>query len=203
MVSGMALWDERYAQPGFAYGSDPNDFLRQMAEGVGGEGHALCLAEGEGRNAVFLAEQGWDVTAVDESAVGLEKARQLAEHRGVSLHVITADLADYPIEPHTWDLVVLIFAHLPPALRRRVHAAVVDGLRPGGHVILEAYTPDQIGRGTGGPPDEAMMMSTTRLRDEFAGLEFRILEEKVRDVIEGRYHTGEGAVVQMLARKPV
>lgn len=202
MVSHMALWDERYSEPGYAYGSEPNDFLQQMSEGIGGEGYALCLAEGQGRNAVFLAEQGWEVTAVDESAVGLEKASELARQRGVAIHTIAADLADYPIEPYTWDLVVLIFAHLPPGLRRRVHAEVVDGLRPGGRVILEAYTPDQIGRGTGGPPEAAMMMTAELLREEFRGLEFLHLEERLRDVREGKYHTGEGAVVQMLARKP-
>lgn len=198
----MPLWDERYSEPGYAYGSEPNDFLRQAAGDIGGEGHALCLAEGQGRNAVFLAELGWDVTAVDESAVGLETARALAREKGVHIHTITTDLARYPIEPATWDLVVLVFAHLPPKLRRRVHAAVVDGLRPGGRVILEAYTPEQIGRGTGGPPDEPMLMTADLLREEFAGLEFLHLEEVVRDVVEGKYHTGEGAVVQMLARKP-
>jgi SAM-dependent methyltransferase len=196
------MWDERYAEPGYAYGSEPNDFVRQMADGLGGEGRALCLAEGQGRNAVFLAELGWDVTAVDESPVGLQKAGELARQRGVAIHTITADLGNYAIEPLSWDLVVLVFAHLPPSLRRRVHAAVVQGLRPGGFVILEAYTPDQIGRGTGGPPDEAMMMTAGRLRQEFDGLELLRLEEKVREVVEGKYHTGEGAVVQMLARKP-
>lgn len=197
-----SMWDERYREPEFAYGREPNDFLRRMAEGIGGEGRALCLAEGQGRNAVFLAEQGWRVTAVDASGVGLERARELAMERGITITTEVADLADFRIDPETWDLVVLIFAHLPPPLRKRVHAAVVDGLRPGGHVILEAYTPAQVGLGTGGPPSAEMMMTADGLRGEFDGLEFVHLQETRREIHEGRYHNGPGEVVQMLARKP-
>jgi len=151
---------------------------------------------------VFLAGLGHRVTAVDGSAVGLEKASKLARSRGVPLTVVAADLADFDLGDRSWDAVISIWCHLPSALRARVHRGVVRGLRPGGWLILEAYTPDQIGRGTGGPPDADLTMTPAALTAELAGLEVVLLEEKVRDIREGAGHGGPGAVVQLLARKP-
>ncbi|WP_018144168.1 cyclopropane-fatty-acyl-phospholipid synthase family protein [Thioalkalivibrio sp. AKL6] len=195
------MWDERYAEDDYVYGTEPNDFLRAAVANVP-RGRALCLAEGEGRNAVFLAQQGFDVLAVDSSAVGLQKAQRLAEDRGVQIETLVADLADYAIEPDSWDLIVSIFCHLPPDVRRRLHAEVVAGLRPGGVFILEAYTPAQLEWGTGGPPTAELMMTREALTEELEGLEFEEAVERERDVIEGRFHTGRGAVVQVLAHKP-
>jgi SAM-dependent methyltransferase len=140
---------------------------------------------------------------VDASRVGLEKAQRLAEERGVALQTQVADLADFHIAPEAWDAVVSIFCHLPPDLRRRVHREVVQGLRPGGLVLLEAYTPAQLGRGTGGPPVAERLYTAELLREDFAGLELPVLRELERDVVEGRLHTGRGSVVQLVARKPV
>ena len=195
------MWDERYAEDDYVYGTEPNDFLRAAVANVP-RGRALCLAEGEGRNAVFLAQQGFDVLAVDSSAVGLQKAQRLAEDRGVQIETLVADLADYAIDPDSWDLIVSIFCHLPPDVRRRLHAEVVAGLRPGGVFILEAYTPAQLEWGTGGPPTAELMMTREALTEELEGLEFEEAVERERDVIEGRFHTGRGAVVQVLAHKP-
>ena len=195
------MWDERYAEDDYVYGTEPNDFLRAAVANVP-RGRALCLAEGEGRNAVFLAQQGFDVLAVDSSAVGLQKAQRLAEDREVQIETLVADLADYAIEPDSWDLIVSIFCHLPPDVRRRLHAEVVAGLRPGGVFILEAYTPAQLEWGTGGPPTAELMMKREALTEELEGLEFEEAVERERDVIEGRFHTGRGAVVQVLAHKP-
>lgn len=195
------MWDERYAADEYVYGTEPNDFLRTVVANVP-RGRALCLAEDEGRNAVFLAQQGFEVLAVDSSAVGLEKTRHLAEDRGVRIETVVADLAAYSIEPATWDLIVSIFCHLPPAPRKRLHGDVGAGLRPGGVFILEAYTPAQLEWGTGGPPTAELMMTRDDLIAELDGLEFEEAVERERDVIEGRLHTGRGAVVQILARKP-
>ena len=191
------MWDQRYSEPDYAYGTEPNDFLRAMAARLP-PGRLLSLGEGEGRNAVWLAEQGYAVTAVDSSAVGLGKARRLASERGVHLETCHADLAEFPIEPEAWDAVVSIFCHLPPALRRQVHRRVVQGLRPGGMLLLEAYTPRQLAFATGGPPLAEMTMDLIGLRTELTGLEFLFAEELEREVHEGRYHTGHGAVVQLL-----
>lgn len=195
-------WNERYREPGFAYGTQANDFLVEHAGRIPAGGRVLCLAEGEGRNAVFLAEQGYQVTGVDASVVGMAKARALAAERGVSIETITAGLEQFMIQAGQWDGVVSVFCHVPPAVRRVLHRQVVAGLKPGGVLILEAYTPDQIALGTGGPPVPELTMTLQVLKEELAGLNFEMARELERDVVEGRYHTGRGAVVQLLARKP-
>jgi SAM-dependent methyltransferase len=150
-MANADFWNQRYAEASFAYGMEPNDFLRQQAPDLEA-GRALCLAEGEGRNAVYLASLGHAVIAQDLSDVGLGKARQLAAERGLSIETLCCDLAEYTPEPESADLVVAIWMHLPPALRAEVHRKAVMTLRPGGHLILEAYTPRQLALGTGGPP---------------------------------------------------
>jgi hypothetical protein len=127
----------------------------------------------------------------------------LAQKVGVALETVHADLRDYDLGEAEWDVIVSIFCHLPPALRRDVHRRVVAGLKPGGAVVLEAYRPEQLQYGTGGPPDATLMMSEEVLREDFAGLEIEHCVETLRDVTEGRGHTGQAAVVQLVARKPI
>jgi SAM-dependent methyltransferase len=197
------MWDERYAQPGYAYGTEPNDFLKATAERyLPARGELLCLAEGEGRNAVFLAGLGFRVTGVDASAVGLAKARKLAEQHGVEIETIVADLGAFDLGVERWDGIVSIWCHTPSALRARLHRAVVGALRPGGVLLLESYTPDQLSYKTGGPPNADLTMTLAAVRDELAGLELLQAEEKLREVHEGKYHDGLSAVLQIVARKP-
>ncbi len=195
------MWDRRYKGNDYFYGTAPNDFLAAHAHAIP-PGPVLCLAEGEGRNAVFLAERGHPVTAVDSSIEGLRKAERLARERGVTIEYLQADLADFDLGQDRWAGIVSIFAHLPPPLRRRVHAAVPHALQTGGVLLLEAYTPRQLEHGTGGPPVAELMMSEAILRDELPGLVFEHLAELEREVIEGSGHTGTGAVVQAIARRP-
>lgn len=199
---GASMWNERYGGPGYAYGTAPNDFLAAVAAEIP-LGRVLALADGEGRNGVHLATLGHVVTSVDASSVGLGKARALAGARGVPLETIVADLAEFEIQPGAWEGIVSIFCHLPPALRRRVHAQVVRGLAPGGLFILEAYTPDQLRHGTGGPSDAQLMPTLALLREELAGLELIHAVEMERDVHEGAFHDGRSAVVQLIGRAPV
>jgi len=195
------FWDERYGKADYVYGTEPNTFVASMAARIP-EGPVLCLAEGEGRNAVFLAGLGHAVTAVDQSAVGLAKAGRLAALRSVRISTVVSDLARFEIGDGAWSGIVATFAHLPPALRRDVHARVVRGLAPGGVLLLEAYTPGQLGRGTGGPREIELCMTLSGLREELRGLEFEVANECVREVVEGSGHTGTGAVVQVAARCP-
>ena len=195
-----ARWDERYSNEAYAFGDEPNDFLVRFADAIP-EGPVLCLAEGEGRNAVFLAQRGHLVTGVDLSAVGLRKAAQLAESRGVALMLEQADLTTYEIGEEAWAGIVSIFAHMPSAQRRDLHRRIVIGLRPGGVFLLEHYTTGQIGRGTGGPSDPDMLPTIAVLREELAGLELEHAAELEREVIEGPSHTGLASVVQVVARK--
>jgi len=194
------MWNERYSQPGFAYGTDPNAFLVSIAGRIP-RGRILSLAEGEGRNAVFLASLGCAVTAVDASDVGLAKASRLAAERGVAIDTVVADLARFRIEPGSWDGIVSIFCHLPKELRAAVHRAAVEGLKRGGIFVLEAYTPRQLAFGSGGPQSADLMMTLDDLRPELAGLEFIHARELERDVVEGRFHTGRASVVQVLGMK--
>jgi SAM-dependent methyltransferase len=193
-------WDDRYAEPAFAYGTDPNAFLAAHA-GELPVGRTLCLAEGQGRNAVHLATLGHDVTAVDRSAVGMRRAQELAGSRGTSITTIVADLAQFRIAPASWTGIVSIFAHLPAPLRAEVHRGVVEGLAPGGVYLLEAYAPAQLRYGTGGPKDAALLASLDTLLGELAGLDIVHARETERDVVEGTYHTGRAAVVQVIARR--
>jgi len=193
-------WNQRYAGPEYFYGEKPNDFLAAQAHRIP-PGPVLCLAEGEGRNAVFLAGRGHTVEAVDQSATGMAKAQRLADQCGVKLKTHVGDLANFVIKPAHWSGIIAIFTHLPPTLRRQVHTAVVAGLRPGGVYLLEAYTPAQLAHGTGGPKDPTLLMQLAELKVELAGLQLEIGREIVRDVIEGQGHTGRAAVVQILARK--
>jgi len=195
------MWDERFSEPGFAYGTDPNGFLSSVAERIP-KGHVLSLAEGEGRNAVYLAGLGHEVTAVDTSSVGLAKAEGLARERGVSITTVNADLAEFVIEPGFWQGIVSIYCHLPLPIRTALHRRCVAGLAPGGVFILEGFTPRQLEHGTGGPKNIELLMEPKALRDELNGLELEIAHEIERPVAAGKYHDGTAAVVQILAAKP-
>jgi len=195
------MWDERYSAEEYAYGTEPNTFLTANFARLP-MGRVLSLAEGEGRNAVFLAQQGYEVTGVDGSQVGLAKAKALADSRGVAAHWVHADLADYELGENAWDGIVSIFCPLPPAIRQALYRKVLAALKPGGVFLLEAYTPAQIQHGTGGGKSVELMQTAASLRAELPGLDFVHLVELERDVVEGVFHTGLGAVVQAIGVKP-
>ena len=197
-----ARWEDRYSGvDGYLYGTEPNDFLAESVTDIE-PGDTLCYADGEGRNGVHLASLGHRVTSVDLTEAGMTKAAGLAEMRGVPLTTVVADMATWDMGEARWDLVVSIFAHMPPPIRRHVHANLATALRPGGRLILEAYTPAQVGRGTGGPPVPELTMTLDGLRQELVDLEIVHGLETVRSVVEGPGHTGDGAVVQVIAIRP-
>jgi SAM-dependent methyltransferase len=191
------MWEERYGANDYLYGIEPNAFLLAH-ESTLPMGEVLCLADGEGRNSVYLAGTGRTVSAVDLTDAGVAKTLRLAAVCSVSVHAETADLADYDLGDERWEG---IFAHLPSAVRVDLHRRVVRALRPGGILLLEAYTPDQIGRGTGGPPSPDLTMTAKGLRGELQPLDFLHLAEVDREIVEGVGHTGPGSVVQVIARK--
>lgn len=199
MADPREFWNQRYGEPGFTYGTEPNDFLREVSPRL--EGPVLSLGEGEGRNAVFLAQRGLEVTAVDLSLVGLEKAATLAAERGVSIKTRVADLADFDLGEGEYGAVLAIWCHLPPWVRTRVHGAVARALKPGGLFVSEVYTPRQLQFDTGGPKNVELLYEPEVVRRELTGLTVERCEELEREVHEGEWHGGRSAVLQVLARK--
>jgi SAM-dependent methyltransferase len=194
------MWNERFSEPGYAYGTEPNGFLTSVADRIP-RGKVLCLAEGEGRNAVYLAGLGYGVTAVDTSTVGLAKAEALAKNRGVTIETVNADLEEYEIEPGAWQGIVSIYCHLPPLIRAALHERCLRGLAPEGVFVLEGFTPRQLELGTGGPKNRELLMELEIIRQELPGLRLEIAREIEREVVEGNFHKGIAAVVQILAVK--
>ncbi|MDF0535790.1 class I SAM-dependent methyltransferase [Shewanella sp. A32] len=194
------MWDDVYSAEQYVYGSEPNEFLLAHSSDLP-QGRVLCIGDGEGRNSVYLARQGYQVTAVDLSAVGIAKAKKLAARYGVSVDYIQADLAQFSFGENQWDAIVSIFCHLPAPLRKRVHQQVIDGLKPGGVFLLEGYTPRQLQFGTGGPKAVEMLLDKDEVASELAALNMLHLQALDRQVIEGVKHTGTGAVLQLLAQK--
>lgn len=193
------FWNERYKEEVFAYGIEANDFLRTQSFPEGSK--ILCLAEGEGRNGVYLAEQGHDVTCVDYSEEGIRKMTQLADMKGVVIHPVLADLNEYEFLPNAWDGIVIIFGHLPTALREKVHGQFFKGLKPGGKLVLEAYHKSQMEYKTGGPMTETMLYSEEELRSDFHEFEHLEIHQLEREVHEGEFHFGTAAVIQVVAEK--
>lgn len=166
----MNFWDQRFAEPGFKYGTEPNAFLQQQAAHLTPGSRVLLPGDGEGRNGVWLAEQGHHVTSVDSSAVGLKKANELAAQRGVALTTQLADLVHWAPQPASFDALVIVFAHLPESFRRAAHRRLALGLKLGGRLILEAFHPEQLRHGSGGPKDVTMLYCPEQLSDDFAAL---------------------------------
>lgn len=196
------FWNTRYTEPGYAYGTEPNAFLISCSQYLKPGLKALAVADGEGRNGVWLAQQGLAVLSVDASEVGLRKTRELAADRGVSLRTEQADLTTWSWPESVFDVVATIYVHFPPEVRARMHRAMFNALKPGGVLILEAFTPEQLKYKSGGPPVAEMLYTADLLRIDFAGAEILVLEERVTDLAEGKYHHGPAAVVRLVLRRP-
>lgn len=200
-ASTKDVWNARFDKDEFVYGVKPNDFLRAQLYRLPPAAHILSLGEGEGRNSVFLAEQGHQVSAVELSTSGIVKIQRLAHQRQVHVDAIQADLEHHPIEIGQWDAIISIFCHLPSRVRRQTMQRVCNGLRPGGLLILEGYTPRQLEHGTGGPKELDLLLEPDDLRMDLVGLELLHFVEVTRKVEEGVLHTGTAAVLQVVAQK--
>lgn len=195
------FWDERYAEPHFVYGEAPNVFFENSLKDLS-PGKILLPCEGEGRQAVHAAAQGWEVLAFDQSSTGRDKAMQLAAKQGQYIEYILADATVFNPAPD-FDAIALIFAHLPAPLRADFHRNMAAALRPGGWLLLEGFNPEQLQFQSGGPRDLSMLFTEAMLRSDFEGLEIISLESKQVILNEGPYHQGEAAVIRLLARKPL
>ncbi|CAG5080650.1 class I SAM-dependent methyltransferase [Parvicella tangerina] len=201
----LTFWNERYAEPSFAYGEGPNEFFKQELDQLT-PGKILLPAEGEGRNAVYAAKKGWDVHAFDQSEEGRKKAFELAKKNHVSINFQLQDLneLDYPNE--SFDCIALIYVHTPPASRRKTHQNLCKLLKPNGTLILEGFHKDHINYNSknpkaGGPKAIDLLFSIQELQEDFCGMNILQLEETITHLNEGNYHVGESAVVRMVAKK--
>lgn len=193
------MWEERYAADEYAYGEEPNAFFKACLDRLPAPGRLLLPGEGEGRNAVYAARQGWTVHAFDFSAAGREKALRLADRYGVRIDYEVADYETAHLEPESFDAVALIFTHMHERIRRTVHRKLVSALKPGGHLFLEAYSPEQLRYGTGGPPNAQLLYTLADLQQDFSDLDIVQLEKIEAEIHEGQYHTGLASVVRLVA----
>lgn len=199
------FWDQMFTGEEYRYGKEPNAFVAvQLPRHVQQGGRVLCVGDGEGRNGVWCASQGFNTVAMEPSSAGVARIQALAAEKGVTLTVMQDLMPSSQLTPGSYDAVVLSFIHVPPAARPAFHAACVTALRPGGVIVLEAFTPAQIhnARKSGGPTVLDMMFTTELLAADFAALEVVLLEERTVVLNEGPGHAGEADVVRLVARVP-
>lgn len=196
-------WDERYDTEEFVFGTEPNDFLYEIAHHLPTQGRALDLATGEGRNGVFLAKRGLEVCGIDMSAVGLAKAQKLAAQHNVPFTALLCDIEEYDFPTEHYAVISSVFCHFAEPARSEVYRRAADALVPGGWFVGVFYHPDQIVFGTGGPSDPAMLGTLRDMLDVLGGLEWQVAEHVRRDVREGSRHVGTSALVRLLGRKPL
>lgn len=198
---GGEFWDERYSSIEFVYGTEPNIFFKDELDKLK-TGNILLLGEGEGRNAVYAAANGWNVDAVDFSIIAKEKALKLAEENSVSINYEITDLLAYKPKSNYYNTAAIIFLHLNPKIRSGVHSKVVDSLKPGGTLILEVYEKEQLGKYSGGPQNIDMLYSKEELRNDFVNMNIIVLEKKIITLNESNQHNGEAVVQRLIAVKP-
>lgn len=195
-------WNQRFAQPDFVFGEEPNAWLRAHAHHCRAGQRVLCVADGEGRNSVWLAQQGLRVEAFDISPVGVAKARGLAQRRGVQVDYQVADCDGFAWPQAAYDGVAAIFVQFAdPAMRARLFTRIVDSLAPGGVLVLQGYTPQQLVYRTGGPAQVENLYTEALLRESFGALELLTLSDYEAEVDEGAGHRGRSALIGLVARK--
>jgi cyclopropane fatty-acyl-phospholipid synthase-like methyltransferase len=198
----MSGWDERYASEDYLFGTEPNEFLVSQRHLLKPGMSCLAVADGEGRNGVWLAQQGLQVLSVEASAVALEKAKKLAQQRGVAIDFEQADLAHWQWGENRFDVVAAIFIQFaPPALREQMFAGIRRCLKPGGLLLLQGYTPRQLEYKTGGPPVAENMYTEALLRNAFGDMQIMHLREHDDHIGEGAGHSGMSALIDLVARK--
>lgn len=198
-----SFWDGRYAEETYLFGTEPNAFLAREGWRLQPGWHALAVADGEGRNGVWMAERGLSVTSIDVSPRGTQKARALAEARRVQIDIRTIDVTAFDMGEAAFDAVVAIFIQFaPPGTREELFARMTRALKPGGLLFLQGYRPEQVDYATGGPPYRAHMYTMELLHDQFGQLEWLHSAGYDAPMHEGRGHDGMSALIELVARKP-
>jgi SAM-dependent methyltransferase len=194
------FWDSRYFSDEFVYGVKPNRFFKNELDKLK-PSKILLLGEGEGRNAVYAASNRWEVDAVDFSNRAKEKAVSFAMENNVTINYDVMDLSEYKFKPSNYDVIAIIFLHLKPKLRRKVHPQIFNALISSGKLIMEVFEKDQLGRNSGGPQNIDMLYSEEELKKDFGNMNIESLEKKVINLEEGEHHKGEAVVLRLVALK--
>lgn len=192
------FWNTRYQENEYAYGILPNHFFKKELDKLP-LGSILLSAEGEGRNAVYAAKKGWEVTAFDLSESGRTKALRLAESQKATISYEVTDALEFSSQ-RKFDVIALVYAHFPSQIRMQAHKHLLQFLKPKGHVIFEAFSKEQLGKASGGPQNEAMLFSLVEIEKEFPTLEFKTLKEETVELKEGKYHRGAASVIRFMGR---
>lgn len=196
------FWDLRYSQTEYAYGKEPNRYFEYVLSNLK-PGKILLPAEGEGRNAVFAAENGWNVTAVDFSAKAIDKALKYATERNVKIDYLISDVEKYNFPENEYDAAALIYAHFPPQCRTNIHKSVIKSIKPGGTLIVEAFSKIQINNNTGGPREVNLLYDLEEILDDLKGMVIGVAAETGIELSEGKYHKGRADVIRILAKKHI
>ncbi len=194
------LWESRYAEEEYAYGVKPNEFFKQEIDKLE-PGKLLMPGDGEGRNSIYAAGNGWEVDAIDWSAEAEKKAAQLARKNNVLVNFIVDDLRTFTVEREIYDAAALIYVHMGGKDREYLHREVVKGLRPGGILILEAFEKEQLGKPSGGPKDPELLYSLEEVVEEFIDLDMKQLSRETIELDEGKHHIGKATVVRFVGQK--
>ncbi|WP_264524642.1 class I SAM-dependent methyltransferase [Flavobacterium sp. N502536] len=198
-------WNDRYSTEEFAYGTAPNNYLKETLEKLY-PGTILFPAEGEGRNAVFAAKLGWNVSAFDISSEGKNKALKLAQSQNVAINYQVGELETLNYQPEQFDAIALIYAHFPAEIKSEIHKTLDQYLRKGGYILFEAFSKKHleylaINDKVGGPKDIASLFSIEEIQSDFPDYEIIILEEKEIELNEGLFHNGKGSVIRFIGKK--
>lgn len=194
------FWNDRYTKSEFAYGKEPNQFLKEHIH-LFPKGKVLFVAEGEGRNAVFAAKNGLQVYAFDYSDSGQKKAMVLASENNVVIDYEVSDVLQLSYEKNSFDAIVFIFAHFPSDIRKKAHEELLSLVKPNGKIVFEAFSKEQLKYTSGGPKESAMLFSEDEVRKEFVNVTFDFLKSQLVMLNEGPYHQGEGKVIRFIGTK--
>jgi hypothetical protein len=194
------FWESRYGNDDYAYGKSPNLFFKETIDQMK-PGILFLPGEGEGRNAVYAAKSGWEVDATDLAETGREKASRLASEHDVLINYKTGDLNSFSLKFKKYDLIALIFVHLPPSQRSVIHGKLVESLKKNGVLILESFSKRQMGQSSGGPQNLDLLYDKDTLKSDFRDLSIESLYETEQDLNEGQYHQGKSYLIRLTARK--
>ena len=199
-IKSAEMWDQRFESLEYLYGIDPNDFLKTNYKLIP-KGKVLCIGEGEGRNSVFLAKQGYQVTALDYSVTGLKKTENLAKENLVEVELIHADITEYDFSDKKWQGIVSIFCHIHKDFRAEVHRKCKEALTKNGVFLLEGFSPDQLKYATGGPKNLDLLIDLNETKKELSVLDFHVAMDIEREIFEGLLHKGNSSVTQIIGIK--